>query len=61
MVSTPKEGCIKEAREGHNNIIIIDSELHTIIIPQLKKMFAHYKVMCGCECFIYPKSINLSF
>ena len=49
MVSHPEEGGIKEARDLENNIIISDSTLHSIIPPQLKKISAQYKVMCGCD------------
>ena len=57
MVSTPKEGVLKEARDADNNIIIIDNTLCTVLQNQLKKMSARYKVMCGCECYISAKSI----
>ena len=50
MVSNPGEGGHKEAREAENNIIISDSTLRSIIPHQLKRMFARYKVICGCEC-----------
>ena len=50
MVSNPGEGGHKEARDAENNIIISDSTLRSIIPPQLKRMFARYKVICGCEC-----------
>ena len=58
MVSPPEEGSIKEAIDTDNNIIVYGSTLQSILPPQLKKMSAHYKVMCGCEWYISAKSIN---
>ena len=39
-------------REKENNFIISDSALWSILPPQLKKISAHYKVMCECKCYI---------
>ena len=39
---------------------ISDSILQTFLPPQFKTMSARYKVMCGCECCIYAKSIHAS-
>ena len=58
MVSTPKAGGLKEARDADNNIIISDYKLQSILPLQRKKTSARYKVMCGCECFISAKSIH---
>ena len=60
MVSLPEEGVMKEAINSEDNIIISDSILHNILPPQLKKMTAQYKVLCGCECCISAKSMNSS-
>ena len=60
MVSTQEEGGIKEAIDEDNNIIISDSTLRSIIPPQLKNMYAQYKLICGCECCISSKSIHSS-
>ena len=60
MVSLPEEGELMEERDAENITIISDSTLLTIIPPQLKKMSAQYKVMCGCERYIYDKIIHLS-
>ena len=49
MLSLPEEGGLKEARDARNNIIISDSTLRSILSPQLNKISARYKVMCGCE------------
>ena len=60
MVSTPEEGGLKDARYADNIIIISDYTLSNILPPQLNKVFARYKVMCGCECCIYSKIIHSS-
>ena len=51
----PEEGVIKEEIDADNNIIISYSTLQSIPPTQHKKMYAWYKVMCDCECFIYAK------
>ena len=61
LVSDPNDGGIKDAREEVNNTIISDSTLRSLLSPQLKTFSPRYKVMCGCECYIYAKSINSSF
>ena len=48
MVSPQEEGGIKEEIYVDINIIISDSTLRQIMLPQLKTMSSHYKVMCGC-------------
>ena len=58
LVSYPIYGVIKEAMNEENNIIISDYTLWTLLPPQLKQMSVIYKVMCGCECCIYDKSIH---
>ena len=55
------EGGLKKARDAEDNIIISDSTLRNILPPQLKKMTAQYKLMCGCECCKSAKIIQLSF
>ena len=60
MVIPPEEGGLKQAIDADNNIIISDSTLRSILPPQLKKMYAQYKFMCGCECYISAKSIHSS-
>ena len=57
-MSTPEEDGLKEARYAENNIMISDSTPRSILPPQLKKMSARYKVMCGCECSISTKIIH---
>ena len=54
----PSEGGLKEARDIENNIIIRDYTLLSIITHQIRKMSACYKVIRGCECCIYAKSIH---
>ena len=55
MVSPPEKGILKYSRYKQNNIIVSDSALHTILPPQLKKMYARHKVMNGYECWISSK------
>ena len=59
-VSYPNDGGLKYARDEDDNIIISDSTLRSLFIPQLKQISAQYKVMCGCECFISDKSLHSS-
>ena len=60
LVSDTNYGGLKDARDGDGKIIISDSTLRSLLPPQLKQMSARYKIMCGCECFIYAKSIHSS-
>ena len=60
MVSPPEEGGLKEARYVDNNITISYYTLQSILSPQLKNMYAQYKIMCGCECYIFAKGIHSS-
>ena len=55
LVSDPNDGGIKDARDEENNIIISDSTLRSLLLPQLNKNSARYKIVCGCECCIYSK------
>ena len=61
LVSDPNDGGLKDARDEDGKIIISDSTLRSLLPPQLKKMSARYKIMCGCECYISAKSIHSSF
>ena len=58
MMSPLEEDGLKEARGAENNTIISDSTLRNILPPQLNKMTCRYKVMCGCECFVFSKSMH---
>ena len=60
LVSDPNDGGLKDARDENGKIIISDSTLCLLLSPQSKQMYARYKVMCGCECCIYAKSIHSS-
>ena len=60
LVSDPNDGGLKEVRYEENNIIISASTLRMVLPPQLKKISAQYKVMCGCECCISDQSIYAS-
>ena len=53
-------GGLKDARDENGKFIISDSTLRLLLPPQLKQMSARYKIMCGCECCIYDKSIHSS-
>ena len=44
--------------DAENNIIISDHTIREIMPPQLKNIYAHHKVMCGCDCFVYEKLIH---
>ena len=61
LVSYPNDGGIKDDRDEDDNNIIIDYKLRSLLPPRLKQMSARYKVMCGCEFFIYAKSTYSSF
>ena len=59
IMESPQEECgLKEEIYVENNIIIIDYTVHSILPPQLKTIYEWYKVICGCECCISPKSIH---
>ena len=60
LVSDPNDGGLKDARDEYGKSIISDSTLCSLLPPQLKKMSARYKIMCGCECCISAKSIHSS-
>ena len=60
LVSDPNDGGLQEARYEENNIIISNYTLRTLLLTQFKKKSAGYAVMCGCECWIYDKSIHSS-
>ena len=60
LLSDPNDGGLKDARDEDGKIIISASTLRSLLPPQLKKMSACYKIMCGCECCISAKSIHSS-
>ena len=60
IVRDPNYGSLKYARDEYDNIIISDSTLHSLFPPQLKQMYARYKVKCGCEYCISTKIIHSS-
>ena len=61
LVSDPNDGGLKDSMDEYGKIIISDSNFCSMLPPQLKQMYACYKIICGCECFIFDKSINSSF
>ena len=60
MLSPQEEGGLKYSRYADNNIIISDSTLRHILPPQLKNMNFWYKVIFGCKCCMYSKSMHSS-
>ena len=60
LVSDPNDGGMKDARDEDGKIIISDSTLRSLLPQQLKQISVRYKIMCGCECCIYDKSIHSS-
>ena len=60
LVSDPNDGGLKDARGEDGKIIISNSTLRSLLLPQFLKMSARYKIMCGCECSISGKSIHSS-
>ena len=58
LVSDTNDGGLKYSRYEYGNIIISDYILRSLLPPQLKQMYASYKIICGCECCIYDKSIH---
>ena len=60
LLSDPNDGGLKDARDEYDNIIIRDYTLRSLLPPQLNQISSRYKVMCGCECCIYVKSIHSS-
>ena len=61
LVSDPNDGGLKDARYEDGKIVISDFTLRSLFPPKLKQISTRYKVMCGCECCIYAKSIHSSF
>ena len=60
LVSDPNDGGMKDDRYEDGKVVISDSTLRSLLPPKLKQMSALYKIMCGCECCIYDKSIHSS-
>ena len=60
LVSDPNDGGLKDDRDEDGKIIISDSTLRLLFPPQLKKISARYKIMCGCESCISTKGIHSS-
>ena len=61
LVSDPNDGGLKDSRDEDGKIIISDSTLYSLFTPQLKQIYARYKIMCVCECCISAIIINSSF
>ena len=58
LASDTNDGGLKYDRDEDDNIIISDYILRSLFPLQLKQISAQYKVMYGCECCIYAKSIH---
>ena len=58
-MSPTEEGVLNKARDAEDNTIIIHSILRNILTPQVNNITSQYKVMCGCECCISAKIIQL--
>ena len=48
LVSDTNDGGLKYSRDEDDNIIISDSKFCSLFPPQLKQMYARYKIICGC-------------
>ena len=60
LVIDPNDGVMKDFRDEYDNIIISDYTLRSLLPPQLKQMYARYKIMCDFECCISAKIIHSS-
>ena len=60
LVSSPKCGVLKEARDEKNNSIINDYVILNFLPPQLKKVLEYHRVVCGCYFCISSKSVHSS-
>ena len=60
LVSVTNDSGIKDARYEDGKIIISDSIFRSLLPHQLKQMSARYKIMRGCEFFIFAKSKHSS-
>ena len=60
LVSDTNDGGLKDIRDKDDNIIIRYFTMRLLFPPQLKKVSARYKFMCGCECCISAKIIHSS-
>jgi hypothetical protein len=49
LLELPESGGLAEARDAEGKVIISDSVLRCLLPPQLRKMTARHKQMCGCE------------
>ena len=60
LIIDQNDGGLKDSRDKDDNIIISDSTFRSLLPPQLKQISVQCKVLCGCECCIYAKSIHSS-
>ena len=60
LVIDPNYVGIKDDWDEDGKIIISNSTLCSLLPPQLKQIYARYKVICNCECYISAKIIHSS-
>jgi hypothetical protein len=60
LISPVSEGGFAEARDKSGKVVISDTALRYLAPPQLRKMTARHKQMCGCEMCITIRSLQLS-
>jgi len=49
LLDTPENGGLAEARDESGDVLISDMALGYLLPPQLRRMTASHKQMCGCE------------
>jgi hypothetical protein len=59
-VDTPENGGLAEARDKSGNVLISDTALRYLLPPQLKRMSASHKQMCGCEKCLSIRTLHQS-
>jgi hypothetical protein len=60
LVDTPENGGLAEARDKSGNVLISDTALRYLLPPQLKRMSASHKQMCGCEKCLSIRTLHQS-
>ena len=60
LLDTPENGGLAEARDESGNILISDTALRYLLPPQLRRMTASHKQMCGCEKCLSIRSLQQS-
>jgi hypothetical protein len=60
LLDTPENGGLAEARDESGNVLISDTALRYLLPPQLKRMSASHKQMCGCEKCLSIRTLQQS-